>query len=388
MAIQLSKTFLFFTHHPKYIERRPFVLAKLLSEKGYKIKMFVPCERIFSLPSRNVINENFCIYNSPVIFPGSLKHGVDPVDLLYRIYKGFALEYDLIYAFDTRPTVILPSSLFKYIAKKKIVIDWTDWFGKGGTINERGSKLYKFLFEKIETFFEEYFFRFADGATVINPKLTDRLLKLRFKKKIYFFPLGCNSVTSLENSNKTKRELHLPEDLPILGCVGTLFQRDAELLFLSMEELRKKSNYKLLLIGQNPLLKKYSLPNNIIYTGFISKNDLIKYISACDIMLMPLCVNISNNGRWPSKINDYISAEKPIISTKTYIVNELYSRHPFCRLADDNPEDFSQKIIELINDKNKQEILVSECKKLKDGFLNWDKIVDNLEMEFLNKIIN
>ncbi|MGH7447633.1 MAG: hypothetical protein ACRELT_08735, partial [Longimicrobiales bacterium] len=46
-------------------------------------------------------------------------------------------QFDLIHAFDSRPVVILPALAVRGTAGAPLVLDWADWWGRGGVIGER-----------------------------------------------------------------------------------------------------------------------------------------------------------------------------------------------------------------------------------------------------------
>jgi len=44
------------------------------------------------------------------------------------------------------------------------------------------------------------------------------------------------------------------------------------------------------------------------------------YLGASDLLLLPLLDTIANNNIWPSKLNDYLAAGRPIVSTRMTVV--------------------------------------------------------------------
>ncbi len=298
------------------------------------------------------------------------------------------LNADLVYAFDSRPNVILPAVYIKLLRGIPLLIDWTDWFGRGGTISERAGKIYRFLFELIETYFEEHFRKYADGSTVICSTLEKRLRSLGYKNRILNFPLGCYANSQKKwNIGGYRIRMGLDPDLFMIGCVGTLLPSDADFLFQSFNLLSRQINAQLLLIGENIFKNRYHKPENVIETGRVSRSNLINFIHCCDIMVMPMKNNIANNGRWPSKLNDYLAAGKPIVSTSICVVEELMKFEKFGELAKDEPKDFSQKIIRLLRNRKHQEEYGRNANKLASSYLNWNVIMNQLNtfiMDFLN----
>jgi glycosyltransferase involved in cell wall biosynthesis len=249
--------------------------------------------------------------------------------------------------------------------------------------------VYRFFFEAIETFFEEYFRRYADSYAVICQPLEKRLRGLGYTRKVYSLALGCEE-RSLEGGisvDDLKNRLNLPISSPLIGCVGSLNAKDADFLFRSVDILRTRIEVKLMLIGSNIFRKKYQIPDSIIETGRLSDGELSSYINACDIMVLPLRNNVANNGRWPSKLNEYLNMGKPIVSTEISVVCELLRVIKFGETAHDDPEDFAEKIYSLLTDRDMLRKYGENAKKLASGYLSWPVIIDGLD-RFITETLN
>ena len=96
------------------------------------------------------------IVRSPDLFWGILRSGWDPVNALRRSLYLKGRRFDLIHAFDNRPTVIFPALALKQRLGCPLVSDWCDWWGRGGAITLRKNKIFNFLFAPVETYFEEH----------------------------------------------------------------------------------------------------------------------------------------------------------------------------------------------------------------------------------------
>ena len=368
------------THHWRYKDLRPYKVGLHLSNRGYKVCLLLPGRRLTLGYRKKVVNGDFSLYFCPTILPRGLKKGSDPLDLLTKLYLMRTLRYDCIFAFDSRPTVILPAVHGKWVKRVPLIVDWTDWFGRGGIISERSGRLYRFFFEKIETFFEEHFRLQADSSTVICAPLGKRLRDMGYEKQIHDFPLGCDPVVDRGGDILSRRgELNLPTDVRLIGCVGSLLASDAALLFESFEIVRSRLNAGLLLIGDNGLKQRKRTPYGTLQTGRVTREDLQRYLQCCDLVVLPLRNNIANNGRWPSKLNDYLVMGKPVVSTEISIVTELLKIHKFGVLAKDTPEDFAEKIYDLLMDPERLDAYGCEALRLASNHLSWPEVIDRLD---------
>tara|TARA_B100000315_G_C14510071_1_gene556542 strand:- start:231 stop:1385 length:1155 start_codon:yes stop_codon:yes gene_type:complete len=376
------KNILILSHHPAYIPRRPFKTGLALSQIGYNVSILIPYKRLGSGIKIQCVNDKLTLYFCPTILGGGIGKGADPIDLITRLFIIKKINFDLIFAFDTRPTVVIPALYYKLKRHVPLIIDQTDWWGQGGTIKERSGVLYSIMFSRIETFFEEFFLKFADGFTVICKALKKRLIDRQLRQRIYFYPLGCAPERLIHQEvNQLKKQLGLPTVDPLIGCLGSLFPVDADLLFNSFNLLKKEIPSSLVLIGHNNLEHKYKIPNNIITTGDLSRQDLLNYVHCCDLMVVPMINNLANNGRWPSKINDYLTMGKPVVSTKIEVVKYLFSIYEFGKLADDNEIDFADKIMELLLDDQKKAVFRKNAQSLCRR-LEWKRVVGDLVASF------
>jgi glycosyltransferase involved in cell wall biosynthesis len=376
----VSTRILLIHHNGDYLPAAPYHLGLHLSNRGYSVWLLLPGDGLWSGLRTKQVNERFTIYFCPTLLWGRFKKGLDPLDLITRFYLITKLSCDVVFVFDSRPTVILPGVYAKLSKKIPLIVYWTDWFGREGIIAERSGKLYRFLFEGIETFFEEYFRRFADGYGVICPTLETRLRGLGYEKEIAFFPLGCNSPPIMGYDPKALRKrLGLPSDTLLIGCVGSLLPLDANLALRSISVLRNTMNATLILIGKNIYRNRIKVPEHVIETQKLDKDDLYDYIGACDVMLMPLMKTVANNGRWPSKLNDYLSMGKPVVATDICVVRELFKVAKFGEIANDEPYDFADKVQRLVMDKDALGEYSANAYKLASGLLSWNAVVDRVD---------
>ena len=377
---QRSKNILLLVHDWDYSPRRPYHVGLHLSRRGYNVSMLLPSETSLGKYRAKRINDRFTLHFCPTLLWGGFKKGTDPLDLVTKMHLVSKLKYDILFAFDSRPSVILPALYGRFLKRVPLIVDWTDWFGRGGTIAERAGGLYRFLFERVETFFEEHFRKYADSSTVICPILGKRLRALGYKKRIHLFPLGCHLSPLINvDRNSLRNKLGLPLNGPLIGCVGTLFPSDADLLFESFSYVRDKVDANLLLIGDNHFRQRYPIPEHAIVTGRVSSEDLQNHLACCDLGVMPLRNNIANNGRWPSKLNDYLAMGKPIVSTELSLVTELFQLCQFGEVARDTPDDFAEKICELLNDKERLELYGRNALTLASNHLSWPVLIDELD---------
>lgn len=323
------------------------------------------------------------IIKSPDLFWGKLRTGWDPWDTIRRILYLITTKYDLVHCVDSRPNVIFPGLFMKYIKGSKLIIDWGDWWGRGGTISERSDSRIEKIFSPVETFFEEYFRKYADWNIVLTDVLKERALGLGLdSEKITTIRHGIDiDIVKPENKLNSRAALNISKNLKLIGYLGEIFPGDYKLLMDSFSlVLKKYPKTKLIFIGNNKIdfIKNNLFKDSIMKTGFVELDVMLKYIGCCDFMLLPLKDSIANRGRWPSKVCDYLSAGKPVIFTKVGDIANLLTKSNVGYMSEDTPESFSSSIIKGIEKNDTLEFEIN-ARDFAEQKLSWNIHTKKLE---------
>lgn len=331
------------------------VLEMCLALLYFKNEITLLCTSKQSRLKLRVVESNgVLVVESPDLLWGKLRQGVDIWNILQRLIYVARKNYDIVHAIDCRPVVILPALFLKFFKKTKFILSWWDWFGKGGTAVERSGHIYARTFGKVETFFEEYFRKYADGATVISTTLKERLISLKYPEdRIELHRIGCNIEQFPKIEKLIAREkLSLTNFPKILCFIGNLFPNDKNLLIDALKIVKKKvSSMPLtILVGDHKINKKIKVDLNVMLTGILpTLHDVYLYLYASDFGLIPMGTNIANRARWPSKTADYWSVGLPVISTPISDYPELFPKYDLGFLSkSDSAEDYSDAIYSAI----------------------------------------
>lgn len=335
--------------------------------------------------------KNIQIIEAPDILWGKLRQGIDIWNIFNRLIFVTRNNYDIVHGIDCRPVVILPALLLKYFKKTKFVLSWWDLFGHGATSTERSGKLYSKTLGMVETLFEEYFRRFADSATVVSSFLQTKLGSLGYpSSRIELHRIGCNPI-DLTGYNKLiiRKEFNFDENKIILCYVGTLFEKDKNLLIDSLRMLKKNiTNFPLTIIVGNTHIKANICEElSIKLLGRIESHiDLRKILFSSDYALIPMKTSIANNARWPSKSADYWSVGLPVISTPISDYPTIFPQYNLGYLSKtDSPEDYSNAIYSAINSpKNVYQIKQNAIADFVKNELDWTVLGQRLTNLYKN----
>ena len=345
---------------------RCYHLGKELVKFGHRVVIFTT-SKSGRFTQNKIVDNELEIIEFPDLFWGKLRNGICPWNTFLRILFLSNKNFDIVYAFDSRPVVIFPALFLKHKKSIPLLMDWADWWGRGGTINERSSKFYNKFIGLIETFFEEYFRKFADISTTISTRLRDRLLSIGYNKPILVLPHGC------DNSYNINSRLSYKSHIPTIGYLGKIFTQDFDFLKRIIINLQKIiENFKVIMIGRNEINVSDNLNGLIEFTGSLSQEELHSCLSSVDVCVLPLIPNVANNGRWPSKINDYLSFGKPVVSTAISDISEYIYKYKFGLIAEYDPEDFALKIAQILKDDYLKQQLSNNALSVARGKLSWD----------------
>lgn len=362
---------------------RALNFGRSLAAQGHQVRM-VSISRRKRFGFTTYLRDGIEMVESPDLFWGIGRTGWDPWDTLNRITYLAPYSYDIIHAFDSRPAVILPALVLSRLRRTPLVLDWADWWGRGGTIEERPYRLVRVLFGGIETFFEEAFRRSADATTVISRPLAGRAEKLGVSAtEILRLPQGCDteSVRPIDQDT-ARRRLGLPLETPLVGHLGVLFPRDAELLFSAYQQLagRVEPALSLVLVGRHRATIPAGLQSGgqVIETGFVADEELPFWLAACDVTVLPLTATLANQARWPSRGNAYLAAGRPVITTRVSDFHEYVTNWDAGLVVGPDDTALAQGIAGALNDPAARDRWGAQARRLAEGPLSWETLTEQL----------
>lgn len=364
---------------------RALQLARSLARMGHALTVLATSQdRRLRLDTRLDAQTGVTLVESPDLLWGPLRSGWDPWNVLARIIWTRGQQFDIVHAFESRPTVIFPALYWKHHRDARLVLDWCDWFGRGGSVEERPNPLVRSVLRPVETFFEEHFRSQADGTTVINTILRQRAIALGIPSQTILLLRNGSDVHSLHPHPLTeaRQAIGLPPDELIIGYIGSIFYRDAVLMARAFDIIRAaEPRARLLLIGycNQPVEQLVKVPEAVYRTGNLRYDKLDLYLSACDICWLPLRDSVANRGRWPLKLNDYMAVGRPIVATSVGDMTTFLREYPIGLLAKDEPQDLAAKALALLGDNRQREQMGQYARHLAETVFAWDHLAERLD---------
>lgn len=366
---------------------RCFFLAKGLSEKGYQVTMLCASGKNFDLLVRKKkINDNFFIITLPRIkyhkyFTGQLELRL-PITMAYVLFG----HYDICHAFTVaQPQIGIPAWLAKKIRRKKLIVDWDDAWEDGF------AQHHPWPIKQGLIFFENKIPKIADYVTYVSEYIGQKLEKMGIAKKAKI-PNGCNTeqIKTGEKS-ECRQKLNLDPGKKILVSVGNTYMNCLALLFRSLEiALKEEPNIYLYMVGEVDIYPKAKIiydriKNNIVLAGKKPFREIPVYMSAADILMLPMSDEVIEAARFPMRLGDYLCAARPIVSNAVGEV-EYYLKKYNCGLCSysGSPEKMAGNIIRVLKEPGFSDTISLNARRLAEGDLGWAGIFEKLETVYQN----
>ena len=304
-------------------------------------------------------------------------YGSNWLDIAWRWKEILSGGYDAIFAFEYHPNVAWPITL-AFNKKRKLLSDWCDWYA-GAANNFRGNK----LAHKWDKMREEKIRLKADRVSVISSLLYQRALDIGVnEKKLALLREGVDSNYMKPFPKKDARlKLGIQNDAKIIGTLtdGHAFPA----LIDSFKKVKNKiPDAMLMLVGNlSPQHKQMvwsaGLQDSFFSTGRCSDEELPVFLSAADVFALPMADTLANRARFPHKIGDYLACARPLVVTDVGDYPDLLRKNNAAVVAA-NYNDFSEKLIELINNKEKQIFLAKTARQWVVENLDWSVIAPDI----------
>ncbi len=373
---------------------RAFHQARYLVRRGHQVTVLsiAPQSRT---AFHQFESEGVRIVETPDLLRGSARTGWDPWNTLRRIGYLKGEDYDLVHGLESRPAVALPALWLKRRAGLPVILDWADWYGRGGTATERSRWIRTFM-HPVETFCEERFHPLADGVVAMGEPLLERAAALGVPRERMINllhgcdPDGLTPYAIEEARGRLGQKAGLSGDAYVLGYVGVMRSTTAELLFAALPIIKRLAGRPVKVVcAGNHKLKDFrshvpaDCAKDVIETGWVDYEELNLYLSSSDVMVLPFKRMVATDSIWPSKLNDYLAVGRPTVATDMRILRPIYEQYHIGVLAEDNPQAFAEATVALLHDPARRAGMMIAARALAEGDLSWEHLVDRLEAFYI-----
>lgn len=380
----MSQRILLATHHRAFKARIPWRVggvARTLARAGHAVTVLCTADTA-RRGLRETVEDGVTFVETPDLLWGRQRSGWDPWNAWHRARWLAGRRFDLVHAFETRPAVIHP--LLRWLRRHPapLVIDWCDWWGRGGLIEENRPAWYRAIFGGLETHYEEHYRVRADATTVIARGLADRATGLGVPADTIFpFPNGCWPDRLQPVDPRAHRAAFgLPAEAFLVGfnALDVTVGFDLVLDGFALAAARDP-RVLLVLSGRLPpaqlaRLAARGLGDRVRNLGFVPAADFPRALGCMDVFLLPFINRPANLGRWPGRLNDYLCAGRPVITQPVGEMRTLLEQEPVGLLCDETPAGVAAAILELQADPARCARLGRRARELAETRLNWDAL--------------
>ncbi len=238
-----------------------------------------------------------------------------------------------------------------------------------------GGKIRKFLMSRIlsSTNLEKIVFISKSMKSLFEKDYKD----LKVESCVAHDGVNLRQYERIDSKEKLRKKFGLSPDKYIAGYTGSLFPgRGVDIILDLAKRIPEVSfiiaggegNYLLNLKKQ---LENLNL-NNVVPLGYIPNKSIPGILKACDVLLMPYQAQVLHRQAKhdtaqymsPLKMFEYMAAEKPIISSRIPVLEEILQDNKNSILV--KPEDvheWENAIISLKNDKNFAQKISGQARK-------------------------
>ncbi len=366
--------------------QRAFNFSRELARRGHTPTLFTisPAQR---LRFETQYHDGVEIVLTPDLLWGIGRTGWDPWDAFRRSLAARTRNVDVVVAFDSRPAVIFPALWWARSSEAPLVMDWADWWGRGGAIGERPFRTISRLIGPLEGWLEEAFRGRAQQTTVISRALGERAVSLGIDPDtISVIPNGSDTHSIVPMDLEAARSRTGLGEGPMVGVLGTPYPSDLQLLLDAMREAWVRTpELRLLVIGSpthpnlRPLFETLGDDHRLVAPGFVPDEDLSAWLSACDALLLPMADTTASRRRWPGKVNDYFAAGRPVLATDVSDAGAVIERHAAGVVVEASGEAFGAAIADAVSDQAILAGMGESGRRLAEGELSWMAIGDRME---------
>jgi phosphatidylinositol alpha-1,6-mannosyltransferase len=189
----------------------------------------------------------------------------------------------------------------------------------------------------------------------------------------------------MPSKREARKALDLAEDARVVCFSGLDVLIDLPLVMRAFDRIRHaQADAVLLLVGPSvavsrALVRSVRELERTICTGPVPYRDLPKYLAAADVFLMPYTDKISNIGRWPNKIGDYMCVGRPTVSNPVGEVKWLFEQFHIGTLAEETAESMADATLTLLRDPSRTEEIGRRARTLAEEVFAWDRLIEVLE---------
>lgn len=378
---------------------RTFKLAKEIALlKNNVVLITTQSSKEFKFPFKVEHRNNVKIISFPELLPDNFRRtGFAFFSAFFKvIYLIKYHKFDLVHS-DTghRPSAAIPAFFLQYVFKVPHVIEWWDFFGRGGQFDEK-SFFKKITFGYYDLIFQKFFLKKSNGVITLSEFLKQKALDIGIPdEKIIVLNGGAdvNEIKYYDENESLKTKNNIPTNSLTFGFIGMNSSEFKDLVpFLEANKILKNEiNVNWFTTGDyipEKIKLKYDITNELKEFGWQDYVSFSEIISCADIFLLIQKENVMNEARWPNKIGDYLSSGRLILTNPFGEIKKINLKYPeFFIVTDYHTNSLVEKIKYLYEIKSDLVYKGKLVREIAEKNITWSHIAIEL-LAFYKKTIS
>jgi glycosyltransferase involved in cell wall biosynthesis len=262
--------------------------------------------------------------------------------LLYRKIKE--LKFSVIILPGQPFELVLPSLIAGKIFGVRIVPHVMEFYPSLPSYKKNNNILYRWSW---------YLIRHCSREYIVISSFLEQKLQVKYDKRIFKLPAILPEIEE-KKVDLSNLDFLVGINSPIF--IYTSSNAYDDLLDFCLRSLAEISDRQFLLVitGKyseatqaiwTQLLQKYGLEDKVIFSGFLTDNELASLQIQSVALLIPLLNNDRHRARFPQKVLGYMCLEKPVVTTAVGEMLEYFSNNETVVMDNSvSPKGFSEKI--------------------------------------------
>jgi glycosyltransferase involved in cell wall biosynthesis len=210
---------------------------------------------------------------------------------------------------------------------------------------------------------EKYIYRNADWVSANNPAMLDYCISLGAQvstSSIELPPLNLAHFSAKPGWRaETRVKLRIPEEASVIIYIGTFFYFSGLPGLIKSFADNRMENQILVLVGGGEqeaeliaLARKLDVDSSVLFTGFVSFDQLPRYLAVADVAVNPMLPSLVSNTALPNKVIQYMAASLPVVSTPLNGLSSTFREMPGLTFAT-NGSQFISAIEKFLSSKDR-----------------------------------
>ena len=356
-----------------------YLTALKMAESGHEVVFMYPANKLGGRRGLPDCHIRLSLVATPGLLPNRFRvGGFGILDTIFKVLRVLRDHFDVIYATNGhRPAQFLPSFLGKHLKGALTVDECWEWLGKGGYADLR-SGIVGAIVSLYDRSLEVALRRSYGRLIAISETLKQRFGNGAATAVIH----GGAETDALINYPipEARKRTGLGEDLFLIGIsnVTEVDHRDNVVLFEAVERLSTEfANLSIVVTGADTpyvrrLKESYGFLRRMIFPGWVTFEEYNAYLSSCNVFFLGNRDSLINRARWPNKMGDYLSLQRPIITHPTGDVERYFNKYGIGFLCEETPEAVADLLRSMITGRIELALYARDSLRLAREVLSFD----------------